>query len=67
MFINKLRDNSMKKNNYSICNYCGAKHPLNRCGNCGKESLECPCYDCLWHYWENKEPIEFNKYNKQEG
>ena len=30
-----------------LCEECENHHPLNRCGNCGKESLNCPCYECL--------------------
>ena len=36
-----------------ICNECNKSHPLNRCGICDKESLKCPCYDCLKN--ENEE------------
>jgi hypothetical protein len=29
---------------------------LNRCGICDKESLDCPCYNCLLAYWTKNNP-----------
>ena len=40
-----MRDKNRVK--LPLCPKCETRHPLNRCADCDKESLYCPCYYCL--------------------